>query len=138
MSQEPVKRARLDVSMADVDQVKPGQLVPEANQDHSQDVLFGLNKLRAEKILCDITLIAEGNSLYSIFMITHFIGAFEEWSLCINMTSLIFVSEPIRNNLSKQSIHNYFALVNEILEVKNRVLNLIYYNIMFNKYYNDD
>ena len=61
-----VKRPRRDPNMADED--KHSQLMPEGSRDHGVKMLSGLNHLRSEKILCDVTLIAEGETTIQILL----------------------------------------------------------------------
>ncbi|XP_074646998.1 kelch-like protein 9 [Tubulanus polymorphus] len=59
MSQES-KRPRRDSAMTDGETSQNLPPPPEGNKDHGMRMLQGLNSLRNDKTLCDVTLIAEG------------------------------------------------------------------------------
>lgn len=56
------KRIRLENRMAEDSQESPASEVyrVEERPEHGMKILQGLNKLKNDKILCDVTLIAEG------------------------------------------------------------------------------
>lgn len=56
------KRIRLEDRMAEDNQESPASEVyrVEERPEHGMKILQGLNKLKNDKILCDVTLIAEG------------------------------------------------------------------------------
>ena len=54
------KRRRRSSSMAEGEERAVAGLRVEENPEHGMKLLQGLNTLKREKLLCDVTLIAEG------------------------------------------------------------------------------
>ena len=68
------KRRRTTSSMSDSEDTPLQASVPlEENVEHGLKVLRGLNFLKKEKVLCDVSLIAEGNSFNQSFYLQGFI-----------------------------------------------------------------
>ena len=68
------KKLRTDSSgllsqMADIENNSTGMnglSALENNPEHSMRIMHGLNKLKKEKVLCDVTLIAEGMLIHLV------------------------------------------------------------------------
>ena len=56
--------------MAEGSEKKPSEGFKIEEKEHGMKILHGLNKLKNDKVLCDVTLIAEGiyNSLILILL----------------------------------------------------------------------
>ena len=55
------KRVKRCSSMSDSEDGQSSVIRVEENPEHGMKVLKGLNQLMKDKVLCDVTLIAEGN-----------------------------------------------------------------------------
>ena len=60
MSEENCTKRQKTNKMADCEEHPSPGIRADVNPEHGMKVLHGLNFLKQEKVLCDVTLIAEG------------------------------------------------------------------------------